>query len=172
MRERSTVRVLLLGPDKRILLIRFHDERLNSATVFWATVGGGIDPGESVPDAALREIREETGLIDVTLGPVVWRDEVVIIIDREPVYFRETYIVAFAKTAALSFEGWTNLEREVIKEMRWFTVPEIMAATEQVYPETLAEWLPDILAGRYPSEPRWLPREPLEREAPIPTDLE
>ncbi|HEY1708634.1 MAG TPA: NUDIX domain-containing protein, partial [Rhizomicrobium sp.] len=123
MRERPTVRVLLLGPDKRILLIRFHDLRLNGAKVFWATVGGGLDPGESVAEGALREIAEETGLTDVTLGPTVWKDDVVIVaMDGEPYFFRETYIVAFAKTTALTFEGWTDVEREVIKDMRWFTV--------------------------------------------------
>jgi 8-oxo-dGTP pyrophosphatase MutT (NUDIX family) len=172
MRERPTVRVLLLGPDKRILLIRFHDDRLNGAKVFWATVGGGRDPGESVTDAALREIREETGLTDVTLGPVVWWDDVVITVDGEPVFFRETYIVAHAPTTELTFDGWTDLEREVIKDMRWFTVPEIKAATEQVYPEVLAAWLPDILAGNYPDQPYWIPREAHERAAPILTDME
>lgn len=172
MRERPTVRVLLIGPDKRILLIRFHDARLNGAQVFWATVGGGRDPGESIADAALREIREETGLTDVTLGPAVWRDDVVITVDGEPIYFRETYVVAHAPTTELTFDGWTGLEREVIKDMRWFTVTEIAAATEQVYPEILVAWLPDILAARYPAEPYWIPREAHERAAPNPTDQE
>ncbi len=163
MRERPTVRVLLIGPDKRILLIRFHDARLNFGSAFWATVGGGLDPGESVTDGALREIAEETGLRDVTLGPVVWKDDVVIQVDGAPVMFRETYIVAFAKTTDLTFDGWTELEREVIQDMRWWTVPEIAAVTEQVYPELLAEWLPDILEGRYPDMVREIPRTEEER---------
>jgi len=169
MRERPTVRVLLIAPDKRILLFRFHDPRLSGATVFWATVGGGIDPGESVAAAALREIREETGLADVTLGPTVWQDDHVIAIDQEPVLFRETYIVAFAAITTLTVDRWTDLEREVIREMRWFTAGEITTCTEQVYPEILAEWLPDILGERYPAALREIPRAPHERLAPIPT---
>lgn len=158
MRQRPTVRVLLLGPDDRILLIRFHDPRLNGSKVFWATVGGGLDAGESVIDGALREIREETGLTDVTLGPVVWKDDVMIVVDREPVYFREQYIVARTVSTVLSFEAWTELEREAITEMRWWTVEEIRGSTEQIYPELLADWLPDIIAGRYPKEIREIPR--------------
>jgi 8-oxo-dGTP pyrophosphatase MutT (NUDIX family) len=154
MRERPTVRVLLLGPDDRILLIRFHDRRLNDAKVFWATVGGGLDPGEGVVDGALREIREETGLTDVTLGPVVWKDDVVIVVDGEPLFFREQYIVARTDTTTLSSDEWTDLEREAITELRWWTVEEIREATEQVYPELLADWLPEIIAGKYPAEPR------------------
>src|SRR5690348_8278606 len=112
MRERNTVRVLLIGPDKRILLLRFHEPRMNGGVPFWATVGGGVDPGESVADAALREIREETGLSDVTLGPIVWADDVVIVFDREPWFFHETYVVAHARDVTLNRDGWTELEQQ------------------------------------------------------------
>ncbi len=158
MRERPTVRVLLIGPDNRLLLLRFEDTRLNEGKVFWATVGGGLEDGESVADGARREILEETGLGDAVLGPVVWLDDVVIRIDGEPVFFRESYIVAHARTTALSFHGWTDLEREVIKEMRWFAADEIASWPEKIYPDVLAEWLPEILAGNYPRKPKRIPR--------------
>jgi 8-oxo-dGTP pyrophosphatase MutT (NUDIX family) len=166
MRQRPTVRVLLLGPDDRILLIRFHDRRLNDAKVFWATVGGGLDPGEGVVEGALREVREETGLTDVVLGPIVWTDDVVIMVDGEPLFFHEQYIVARTATTALSSAEWTELEREAITELRWWTVEEIRNATEQVYPEMLADWLPDILTGNYPPEVRAIPRPEHQRRAP------
>src|SRR5262245_58297406 len=125
MRERPTVRVLLVGPDNRLLLLRFDDPRCNKAKPFWATVGGGLDADESVEQGALREIREETGLTEVELGPVVWRDDVVIVTDDIPLFFHETYIVARTRATVLTREGWTELEREVISDMRWWTVAEI-----------------------------------------------
>ena len=38
---------------------------------FWATVGGEIEENESLAIAALREIAGETGMLDVTLRPMI-----------------------------------------------------------------------------------------------------
>jgi len=158
MRERPTVRVLLIRPDKRLLLIRYEDPRvLARFRHFWATVGGAMEAGETVEQGALREIEEETGLTDVKLGPVVWYGEPVIPINDEPIQFREYYIVANVDDAPLSRDKWTDLERDTIREMRWWTHAEIAASKERIFPIVLAEWLPEILAGDYPHEVRRIP---------------
>ena len=42
--------------DNRVLLTKREDFEV------WCLPGGGVDPGESIPQAAIREAREETGL--------------------------------------------------------------------------------------------------------------
>jgi ADP-ribose pyrophosphatase YjhB (NUDIX family) len=61
----------------------------------FADVGVGAEPGETILQAAVREVREETGFSDVEFGPVIWRsDEPLTIPSGERMMMREHYIVA------------------------------------------------------------------------------
>ena len=52
------------GDDARILLLRRFGA---SAAGAWGVVTGGIEPGETAPEAARREVTEETGIAAATL---------------------------------------------------------------------------------------------------------
>ena len=63
----ASVAVCVVGePDQLSLVITRRAPRLRSHAGQWALPGGSRDPGETVEDAALREMAEETGL---ELGP-------------------------------------------------------------------------------------------------------
>ncbi|HEY1751848.1 MAG TPA: NUDIX domain-containing protein [Caulobacteraceae bacterium] len=154
MRERRTARVLLLDPEGRILLMRGRLPGDPAAPSVWFTVGGGMEPGESVVEAAAREIVEETGLTDARLGPIVWTSEAMLHDrKRRPVHFRESYVVAYTAGGDLSRAGWQPLEREFVDDVRWWTLGELQLTGEPVYPEGLAALLPEVLAGRFAAEP-------------------
>jgi 8-oxo-dGTP pyrophosphatase MutT (NUDIX family) len=153
MRERPTVRILLIAPTGRILLIRYEDARIRDSPGYWATPGGGVDPGEGLEAAARRELAEETGITDARLGPVVWYGEPVITISGEPHQFRESFFVAHCGSEALSNAGWTELEKSVIREMRWWAPQDLRGARETIFPREIADLLPDVMAGRYPPTP-------------------
>ena len=63
------VRALVVDADDRILLFRFEDA---FGQVWWATPGGGAEPGETDEMTLRRELVEEAGLHDAELGPLVW----------------------------------------------------------------------------------------------------
>jgi hypothetical protein len=65
-------------------------------------------------------------------------------------------IRASCRSFAISGPPWAALERDTIREMRWWSVAEISASTEHIFPAGLAEWLPDILAGNYPAVVRMI----------------
>jgi 8-oxo-dGTP pyrophosphatase MutT (NUDIX family) len=147
MRERLTARVLLLDAQGRILLMKGRLPGAPDAPGAWFTVGGGVEAGESLEEAALREIREETGFADVDLGPLLWEAEV-IRHDRKgrPVLIREVFILARCAGGEPSRAGWQALEREFIDDIRWWTQTDLAACAEPVFPPDLAARLAAILA--------------------------
>ena len=153
---RPTARVLLLDRHDRILLMNGRLPGNPDRDGAWFTVGGGVEPGETYLEAAAREIVEETGITDFDLGPIVWSRKGVLAIPH-PVLFDERYIVARCQGAEPSRGGWQALEHELIDDIRWWTQPDLAVTSEVVFPGCLSLRLPEVLAGRYPTEPVVIP---------------
>ncbi len=147
MRERLTARILLLDPHGRILLMKGRLPSNPDAPGVWFTVGGGVEAGETVEEAAAREIVEETGFKDAEIGAVLWEGEQ-IHHDRKgrPVLVRERYMLARCAGGEPSRAGWQALEREFIDDIRWWTHAELAACAEPVFPLDLAARLAEVLA--------------------------
>jgi 8-oxo-dGTP pyrophosphatase MutT (NUDIX family) len=154
--ERPTARVLLFDPDNRILLMKGRLPAARQRPGVWFTVGGGVEPGETYAEAAAREIREETGIQDFILGPVVWLREGVMLMP-EPTLFKECYFVARCAGGDPVREAWTALELDLIDDIRWWSLTELLTTADRVFPPGLVGRLPPLLAGRLPKEPERIP---------------
>jgi ADP-ribose pyrophosphatase YjhB (NUDIX family) len=98
---------------------------------------------ETFEQAAIRELREETGLHVDAIGPEVESREFVLQLpDGEHVMADERFFVVQAEHTDLSRDGWTPEEHEVMADHRWWSIAELAQTSETVWPDNL----PDILS--------------------------
>lgn len=149
---RQAARALVLDPDDRVLLVRFVHPQ--SGEEFWTTPGGGLDPGESLGAALKRELREETGLLEFELGPIVWtRREEFEWADQMLNQSEEIVLVrvpSFEPRPELSAE---QLAAEGVHEVRWWSLAELEASDAVFYPTRLTHFLRQLLEAGPPAEP-------------------
>ncbi len=146
--ERVGARVLFVddtGPEPRLLMILGHDPHLPSRS-FWFTPGGGLEPGETAREGAVRELLEETGFRlepHELIGPV-WRRTAVFDFASRPFTQHEEFYVGLrtdADSRPLSSTALTHGELEAIDEVAWLTAGELRADTREVFPaRLLAPW--------------------------------
>lgn len=149
--RRTSARVVLLDEGGAVLLFCGSDPALpdgsdGPAPRWWFTVGGAVQPGEALAEAAVRELAEETGLrvesADM-VGPV-WRRDAVIDFNGSVIRSEEMFFVHRTSRFEPSASGRTALERRYIHGHRWCDetmIGELVAKGEIVYPLQLGELL-------------------------------
>lgn len=159
LNHRTSARVVLLDESGAVLLLRGSDPALGEpAPKWWFTVGGEVQQGERLAEAAARELAEETGLrvapADM-VGPV-WRRDQVFEFNGSLIDSEEFYFVYRTRRFEPSRTGRTELERSYIHGHRWCDaadIAQLVAAGETVYPMQLSGLLTDAAAlagGRAP----------------------
>jgi TDG/mug DNA glycosylase family protein len=68
---RNGVRAIVVDTEERVLLLHYSTEY----ETWWIPPGGGIDPGETDVEALTRELREEIGLEQFEVGPLLFERE-------------------------------------------------------------------------------------------------
>ncbi|AEE46165.1 NUDIX hydrolase [Cellulomonas fimi] len=148
---RRAARVILLDEHDRVLLMRGHDVDQPERS-WWFTVGGGIDDGEDSRTAALRELREETGIVldpAALQGPVLTRSAIFDFFAQHCRQDEDLYLarVRSGDVGELSRDGWTELEAGVLDELRWWPLDELEAVDIEVFPAGLPALVRDLAAG-------------------------
>jgi 8-oxo-dGTP diphosphatase len=143
MNSRPSARLLALDPAGRVLLFRFvHARGPMAGREYWATPGGAVEQGEAFAQAAMRELKEETGIQAPDVGGQVARRQFELQLpDGERVRADERYFAVRITETAISSAGWTDLEKELMSCHRWWSLDELSQTSETVFPEDLIEML-------------------------------
>jgi 8-oxo-dGTP pyrophosphatase MutT (NUDIX family) len=110
-----------VDPDGRVLLLHGWDPH-RPDDPFWFTIGGAVEGAETLPEAAARELLEETGIalppaalgapVEVSVADFTWAGM--------RFYQDQTfYAVALPAGVAVSFDGQEWLERATIDKHGW-----------------------------------------------------
>ena len=128
----------MFNEHDHVLLFRGVDSTTPERDRWWFTPGGGLEPGETPRDAALREVKEETGLtLDSVSGPV-YEQQMDFAFENVQLHQYEQFFVAHVRDFAINSDGWTDLEKRTMLESRWWSLECLEATTETIYPEVLA----------------------------------
>jgi len=121
---------LLIVQNEKVLLVKEADDE------WWALPGGGVDHGETVNSAALREIKEELGVAANEVSS-----------DFQIVHYNIGAIVNGVPRMNLFFKASVS-EKSVslmddVAEVRWFTRDEFMK--QEIHPSFNKAELVDII---------------------------
>lgn len=155
--ERTAVRIVLIDVAGDVLLLSTRDASNPGFGSSWELPGGGVVAQESIAEAIVRELREETGIQiphDAVSSPL-WHRDVLYTYRGERRRQHEIICVAriFERAPRVDDSGREMVEREDHLLHRWWQREALLTSTDRFYPRSLPKHLDALLAGREVEEP-------------------
>jgi 8-oxo-dGTP diphosphatase len=149
LRIRKAARAIVINDFNEIIMIKHHDKTAANPLhpgilEFWIPPGGGVEEYESFEAAAIRELKEETGLIIESISDCIFKQSLELNFGPELIKSDERFF--FARIPGRPSPTFANAyTTENIVNVRWWSLPEIEASSETFFPIGLAKLMREIL---------------------------
>jgi 8-oxo-dGTP pyrophosphatase MutT (NUDIX family) len=154
--ERDAVRAAVLDSHARLLLLHTRDLSNAAFGTSWELPGGGVEPGESLCEAVVRELREETGIsvCSGSLKPSTWQRDVVYTYRGERRLQHETVFLIRLNDVSPSVATTQRVgfEREDHFDSLWWRIKEVIDSDERFYPRSLPLLIQRFVQGEQINE--------------------
>ncbi len=139
--RRETARILPVDPEGRVLLLHGWDPNHPEAP-FWFTIGGGAEGGESLPEAGVRELREETGIVidPAELGEPIGHNTVEFHFAHFHIVQSQAFYAVLVETVDITLDGLDHLERASTDRAAWLFAEDFGPDERPAHPD-----LPDLM---------------------------
>jgi mutator protein MutT len=151
---RDVARVLVINDRGELFLLRGRDHSLPDRAPFWFTPGGKIDPGETSAQAATRELFEEVGIRTTpeALGNIIGTEDSQYHFEGVAYTQHGVFYAYYCNQAHLNPAGWSEVEARTIDQGKWWSVADLKATTETIYPAHLHQMLANIAPALTPPD--------------------
>lgn len=151
---REAARVLVIDEREQILLIRGRDPSRPEIGSWWYAPGGGLEPGESHQEAAMRELWEETGHRAKIESSPIWEREIEFTFNGIDYQQRELYFLIHTKGFEPIPQVLSELEKASLLEPKWWSLSELIEIPDLIYPDAIRTNFHELLN----SDPQTLKR--------------
>jgi len=139
--RRLTARVLPVDPEGRVLLLHGWDPH-HPERPFWFTIGGAAEDGESLPEAAARELYEEARIaVDpAELGEPVAEQTIEFSWGGHHIVQDQVFFAVQVNSPEVSLEGLDQWEQATTDKYGWLAASDLEGDDRPAHPD-----IPDLI---------------------------
>lgn len=136
----------MLDPQKEKVLLMW---RKNHGHEYYVFPGGGVEDNETIEDAVLREVKEET-MLDAKLGRLLYTHHYVN--DSDQFFFEVIYTSGEPKLGDANEKEAMKNDKDDYYEPLWIEIEKLKELL--VYPLEIRDWLIEDVANNFLNTPR------------------
>jgi len=145
---RNVARAFIWTPEHEVLLIKVDLPWIPGGV--WTLPGGGIEQDETPEHCAAREVFEETGLKNATIGRKLWQCNINFYFRSKARTSLEQHYLILANRFEPDTSNMLDYELEIMRGFRWWKADEILNSSDSFSPRQLGKLALSLSTNSFP----------------------